>query len=47
MNHIHPIVYEKKIKEADRVLAATFKPKTPRERALVIQIEKAAQILRG
>ncbi len=47
MNHVHPIIYEKKIKEANRVLTATFKPETPRERALAVQIEKARQILRG
>ena len=47
MNHVHPIIYEKKIKEVQKVLIPTFKPETLRERSLVLQIEKARGILRG
>jgi hypothetical protein len=44
---IHPVIYEKQIKEAKKVLDATLIPETVREKALVIQIEKARTILRG
>jgi hypothetical protein len=45
--NIHPVIYEKKIEEVQKVLKPILKPETSRERALVIQIEKARDILRG
>ena len=45
--NIHPVVYEKRIKEAEKLLERTLKPQTPRERALIIQIEEARKALRG